>query len=94
VAKAEQSFDAPVVFLGFGIDAPDQRWDDFKGLDLRGKVVLVMVNEPAPSAEEPGLFDGPNLSAYGRWTTKFEMAARHGAAGILLIHTTPSASYD
>lgn len=92
-AKAEQAFDAPVVFLGFGIDAPEYRWNDFKDVDLRGKVLLVMVNEPAPTAEEPGLFDGPNLSAYGRWTTKFEMAARHGAAGVLLIHTTPSATY-
>jgi Zn-dependent M28 family amino/carboxypeptidase len=93
VAKVEQAFDAPVVFLGFGIDAPEYRWDDYKGLDVRGKVVLMLVNEPAPTADEPGLFDGPNLSAYGRWTTKFEMAAKHGAAGVLLIHTTPSASY-
>ncbi|HEX7553245.1 MAG TPA: M28 family peptidase, partial [Geothrix sp.] len=93
VAQAQQTFDAPVVFLGFGIDSPENRWDDFKGLDVHGKVLLVMVNEPAPTTQEPGLFDGPNLSAHGRWTTKFEVAARHGAAGILLIHTTPSASY-
>ena len=93
VAQAQQTFDAPVVFLGFGIDSPENRWDDFKGLDVRGKVLLVMVNEPAPTAQEPGLFDGPHLSAHGRWTTKFEVAAQHGAAGILLIHTTPSASY-
>ena len=93
VAKAEQAFDAPVVFVGFGIDAPDYRWNDYKDADLRGKVLLMLVNEPAPTAEEPGLFDGPNLSAYGRWTTKFEMAARHGAAGVLLVHTTPSATY-
>ncbi len=93
VAQAQQTFDAPVVFLGFGIDSPENRWNDFKGLDVRGKVLLVMVNEPAPTAQEPGLFDGPNLSVHGRWTTKFDVAARHGAAGILLIHTTPSASY-
>jgi Zn-dependent M28 family amino/carboxypeptidase len=93
VAQAEQTFDAPMVFLGFGIDSPENRWDDFKGLDVRGKVLLVMVNEPAPTAQEPDLFDGPNLSTHGRWTTKYEVAARHGAAGILLIHTTPSASY-
>lgn len=92
-AQAEQAFDAPVVFLGFGIDAPEHRWNDYKDADLRGKILLVMVNEPAPTAEEPDLFDGPNLSAYGRWTTKFEMAAKHGAAGVLLIHTTPSATY-
>jgi len=93
VAQAEQRFDCPLVFVGFGIDAPDERWDDYKDVDLRGKVLLMMVNEPAPTAAEPGLFDGPNLSRYGRWTTKFEMAAKHGAAGVLLIHTTPSASY-
>lgn len=93
IAQAQQTFDAPVVFVGFGIDAPEFRWNDYKDLDLRGKVLLMLVNEPAPTAAEPELFDGPNLSAYGRWTTKFEMAARHGAAGVLLIHTTPSASY-
>ncbi len=93
VAKAEQAFDAPILFAGFGIDAPEQPWDDYKGLDVRGKVLLMLVNEPAPTAEDPGLFDGPNLSAYGRWTTKFELAARHGAVGVLLVHTTPSASY-
>jgi len=94
VARAEQTFDAPLVFVGFGIDAPEWRWDDYKGLDLRGKVLLMMVNEPAPTAEEPGLFDGPDLSRYGRWTTKLELAAKQGAAGVLLIHTTPSATYD
>ena len=93
IAQADQTFDAPVVFGGFGIDAPSERWDDYKGVDLKGKVLLLLVNEPAPTAEEPGLFDGANLSIYGRWTTKFEMAARHGAAGVLLVHTTPSASY-
>ena len=93
VPRAEQTFDAPVVFVGYGIDAPEWRWNDYKDLDLRGKVLLMLVNEPAPTTEEPTLFDGPNLSAYGRWTTKFELAARHGAAGVLLVHTTPSASY-
>ncbi|NWJ41295.1 MAG: M28 family peptidase [Geothrix sp.] len=93
VAQAEQTFDAPVVFAGFGIDAPEWRWDDYKGLDLRGKVLLMLVNEPAPTAEEPGLFDGANLSAYGRWTKKFEMAAQHGALGVLLVHTPASATY-
>jgi Zn-dependent M28 family amino/carboxypeptidase len=94
VARAEQTFDAPVLFLGYGIDAPEYRWDDFKGLDVCGKVLLVLVNEPPPTAQEPGLFEGPNLSVHGRWTTKFEVAARHGAAGVLLVHTPASASYD
>jgi Zn-dependent M28 family amino/carboxypeptidase len=94
LGQTEQSFDAPVVFAGFGIHSPSDRWDDFKGLDLKGKILLVLVNEPAPSPEEPTLFEGPDLSYFGRWTYKFEEAARQGAAGILLIHTTPSASYD
>ncbi|HJW72638.1 MAG TPA: M28 family peptidase [Geothrix sp.] len=93
VARAEQAFDAPVVFAGFGIQSPADRWDDFKGVDLKGKVLLVLVNEPAPTLEEPGRFEGPDLSYFGRWTYKFEEAARQGAAGILLIHTTASASY-
>jgi Zn-dependent M28 family amino/carboxypeptidase len=93
VAQAEQTFDAPVVFAGFGIHSPADHWDDFKGVDLKGKILLVLVNEPAPTAGEPGLFEGPDLSYFGRWTYKFEEAARQGAAGILLIHTTASASY-
>lgn len=93
IPQADQTFDAPVVFAGFGIHSPADRWDDFKGADLKGKVLLVLVNEPAPTAAEPGLFEGPDLSYFGRWTYKFEEAARQGAAGILLVHTTPSASY-
>jgi Zn-dependent M28 family amino/carboxypeptidase len=93
VAKAEQTFDAPVVFVGFGIDAPEYQWDDYKGLDVHGKVLLMLVNEPPPTPAEPGLFDGLTLSKYGRWTTKFEMATKRGAAGVLLIHTSTSASY-
>ncbi|WP_243302530.1 M28 family peptidase [Geothrix oryzisoli] len=93
VAKADQAFDAPVVFAGFGIHSPADHWDDFKGVDLKGKLLLVLVNEPAPTAAEPNLFEGPDLSYFGRWTYKFEEAARQGAAGILLVHTTASASY-
>lgn len=92
-ALTDQVLEAPVVFVGYGIDAPEWRWNDYQGPDLKGKVLLMLVNEPAPTAAEPELFDGPHLSAYGRWTTKFEMAARHGAAGVLLIHTTASATY-
>lgn len=85
--------DAEVVFAGFGIDAPEERWDDFKGVDLAGKLLLVLVNEPPPSAEEPGRFEGGSLTIFGRWTWKFEEAARRGAAGVLLVHTTESAAY-
>ncbi|BDU70804.1 hypothetical protein GETHOR_29050 [Geothrix oryzae] len=91
--RAEQAFDAPVVFVGYGISSALDRWDDYKGLDVKGKVLLMLVNEPAPTAEEPHLFDGPDLSYQGRWTYKFEEAARHGALGVLLVHTTPAASY-
>ena len=90
----EIRFDAPVLFVGYGIEAPKERWDDFKGVDCKGSLLVMFVNEPPPTAEEPGLFDGASLSSHGRWTTKFEQAARHGAAGVLLIHTTPDATYD
>jgi Zn-dependent M28 family amino/carboxypeptidase len=83
--------DAPIVFVGYGIDAPEYQWDDFKGVDVRGKVVLVIVNEP-PS-KDPKFFNGDALTYYGRWTYKFEQAARKGAVGALIIHRTDLASY-
>ena len=83
--------DAPVVFVGYGIEAPEYRWDDFKGVDVRGKVVLVIVNEPPSS--DPKFFAGDALTYYGRWTYKFEEAARKGAVGALIIHRTDLASY-
>jgi Zn-dependent M28 family amino/carboxypeptidase len=84
---------APLVFVGYGIDAPDERWNDFLGADVKGKVLVAMVNDPQPTGAEPDRFGGRSLTWYGRWTYKFEEAVRQGAAGILLIHTTPSASY-
>jgi Zn-dependent M28 family amino/carboxypeptidase len=81
---------APVVFVGYGITAPEQRWDDFKDVDVRGKVLLVMNDDPST---DPALFAGKTRLYYGRWTYKFEEAARRGALGALLIHTTPSAGY-
>jgi Zn-dependent M28 family amino/carboxypeptidase len=83
--------DAPIVFVGYGIQAPEYRWDDFKGVDVKGKVVLVIVNEP-PS-KDPKFFNGTALTYYGRWTYKFEEAARKGAIGALIIHRTDLASY-
>ena len=91
--KADVMFDAPVVFVGYGVRAPEERWDDFKGTDLKGKLLVMMVNDPQPTADEPNRFGGKALTYYGRWTYKFEEAARQGAAGVLLIHTTPSATY-
>ena len=83
--------DAPIVFVGYGIEAPEYRWNDFEGVDVRGKVVLVIVNEP-PSTD-PKFFNAEALTYYGRWTYKFEEAARKGAVGALIIHRTDLASY-
>jgi len=81
---------AEVVFVGYGIQAPEYAWDDFKGMDVRGKVLLVMNNDPS---DDPALFAGRTRLYYGRWTYKMEMAQRLGAAGVVLIHTTASAGY-
>lgn len=82
-----------VVFVGYGVRAPEYRWDDFKGRKLAGKTLLVLVNEPPATPEEPTLFAGRALTYYGRWTYKLEQAERQGAAAVLLIHTTESAGY-
>lgn len=82
--------DADVVFVGYGITAPEQRWDDFKGVDVRGKVLLVMNNDPE---DDPKLFAGKTRLYYGRWDYKYDEAARHGAAGVIIIHTEHSAGY-
>ena len=92
-AAAAHSFNADLVFVGYGITAQDEQWDDYKGADLKGKILVMMVNDPQPSAEQPNRFNGKGLTYYGRWTYKFEEAKRQGAAGVLLIHTTPTASY-
>ncbi|SFU69872.1 M28 family peptidase [Pseudoduganella namucuonensis] len=92
-AKAVHSLNADLVFVGYGITASEEGWNDFKGQDLKGKVLVMMVNDPQPTAEAPNRFGGKSLTYYGRWTYKFEEAARQGAAGVLLIHTTPTASY-
>jgi Zn-dependent M28 family amino/carboxypeptidase len=82
-----------VVFVGHGIVAPEFKWDDYAGMDMKGKVALIMVNDPPAPAAEPELFGGEALTYYGRWTYKYEEAARQGAAGAILIHTTESATY-
>jgi Zn-dependent M28 family amino/carboxypeptidase len=81
---------AEVVFVGYGIEAPEYQWDDFKGVDLKGKILLVMNNDPA---DDPQLFGGKRRLYYGRWDYKYATAARHGAAGAIIIHTTASAGY-
>ncbi len=84
-------FDAPIVFIGYGIHAPEYNWDDYAGVDLKGKVALVIVNEP-PSTDEK-FFKGKALTYYGRWMYKYEEASRRGAVGVLIIHRTDLASY-
>jgi Zn-dependent M28 family amino/carboxypeptidase len=92
VPEATVEVDADLVFAGFGIAAPEFGWDDFKGVDVRGKVLLVRVNDPG-TEHTPDFFGGRALTYYGRWTYKFEEASRRGAAGALLIHTDESAGY-
>jgi Zn-dependent M28 family amino/carboxypeptidase len=83
--------DAPIVFVGYGISAPEYNWDDYKGTDLRGKVLLMFVNEP-PSQDDK-FFKAKALTYYGRWTYKYEEAARRGAVAALIVHRTDMASY-
>ncbi len=92
---ANVNINAEMVFVGYGIDAPEQKWNDFKGNkeDYHGKVLVIMVNDPPATSAEPNLFGGKGLTYYGRWTYKYEQAARLGAAGVILIHTTDSAGY-
>ena len=86
---------AELVFVGYGIDAPEQKWNDYKGPaeDYRGKILVMLVNDPPATAQEPDLFGGRRLTYYGRWTYKYEEAARRGAIGAILLHTSESAGY-
>ena len=91
VAEAEARVTgAEVVFVGYGIVAPEYGWDDYKGADVTGKIVLMMNNDPE---DDPKLFAGKTRLYYGRWDYKYENAAQHGAVGAIIIHTTPSAGY-
>jgi Zn-dependent M28 family amino/carboxypeptidase len=89
--QPESTVDAPIIFVGYGIEAPEYNWDDYKGTDVKGKVVLMLVSEP-PSTD-PKFFKGKALTYYGRWTYKYEEAQRKGAVGAILIHQTEMASY-
>jgi Zn-dependent M28 family amino/carboxypeptidase len=88
---------APMVFVGYGVNAPERGWDDFKGVDLKGKVAVFLVNDPdfeaAPGEEAAGKFSGEAMTYYGRWTYKFEEAARRGAIAALVVHDTAGAGY-
>jgi len=82
----------PLVFVGYGVSAPERNWDDFKGVDVRGKLIVVLINDPDFEGGE-GDFGGKAMTYYGRWTYKYEEAARRGAAGVLIVHETDPASY-
>jgi Zn-dependent M28 family amino/carboxypeptidase len=89
--QKQSEADADIVYVGYGIEAPEYDWDDYKGMDVRGKVLLMLVSEP-PS-DDPKFFKGNALTYYGRWTYKYEEAARKGALGVILIHREDMASY-
>ena len=89
--KASDEIDAEAIFVGHGIVAPEYQWDDFKGVDVKGKILVLFTNEP--DSNDPKLFGGRALTYYGRWTYKYEEAARRGALGVIIIHTTPTAGY-
>ena len=90
---AESTLDSDVVFVGHGVVAPEYKWDDYKGLDPRGKTLVMLVDDPPANAQEPDLFKGKTRTYYGRWTYKYEMGTRLGARGVILIHTTEAAGY-
>jgi Zn-dependent M28 family amino/carboxypeptidase len=89
--QSQSSVDAEIVYVGYGIEAPEYNWDDYKGVDVHGKVLLMLVNEP-PS-DDPKFFKGKALTYYGRWTYKYEEAIRKGAVGVILVHREDMASY-
>lgn len=82
-----------LVFVGYGVNAPEQDWNDYAGVDVRGKTVVMFVNDPGFHQQDPALFEGNRMTYYGRWTYKFEEAARQGAAAALIVHDTEGASY-
>jgi Zn-dependent M28 family amino/carboxypeptidase len=92
-ASEQSTAHGELVFVGYGAAAPEYNWDDFKDADLKGKVLLVLVNDPPATPTEPTLFGGRAMTYYGRWTYKFEEAERRGAAGMFIVHTTERAGY-
>lgn len=87
------SLDSEIVFVGHGVEAPEYRWDDYKGLDTRGKTLVMIVSDPPATAQEPDLFKGKARTYYGRWTYKFEKGTEKNAEGVILIHTDDTAGY-
>jgi Zn-dependent M28 family amino/carboxypeptidase len=94
ISDFEQLKDSELVFVGYGINAPEYNWNDYKGLDVKGKTVVILVNDPGFATQDPALFNGNAMTYYGRWTYKYEEASRQGAEGAIIIHETAPASYN
>ena len=93
ISDFEQLKDSELVFVGYGVNAPEYQWNDYEGLDVEGKTVVILVNDPGFATQDPALFNGNAMTYYGRWTYKYEEASRQGAEGAIIIHETAPASY-
>ena len=83
-----------LVFVGYGINAPEYQWNDYQNINVKGKTVVILVNDPGFATQDPDLFTGNAMTYYGRWTYKYEEASRQGAAGAIIVHETKPASYN
>lgn len=92
-SEFEQLKESELVFVGYGINAPEYNWNDYKDIDMKGKTAVILVNDPGFESQNPDLFQGTTMTYYGRWTYKYEEAARQGAAGAIIVHETAPASY-
>lgn len=93
ISDFEHLKDSELVFVGYGVNAPEYNWNDYDGLDVKGKTVVILVNDPGFATQDPTLFNGNAMTYYGRWTYKYEEASRQGAEGAIIIHETAPASY-
>lgn len=93
ISEFEQLKESELVFVGYGINAPEYNWNDYEGLDVKGKTVVMLVNDPGFATKDPALFNGVAMTYYGRWTYKYEEASRQGAEGAIIVHETAPASY-
>ncbi|NOU49238.1 M28 family peptidase [Pseudoalteromonas sp. JBTF-M23] len=93
ISALESIKDSELVFVGYGVNAPEYNWNDYEGLDVKGKTVVMLVNDPGFATKDASMFTGEAMTYYGRWTYKFEEASRQGAAGAIIVHETAPASY-
>jgi Zn-dependent M28 family amino/carboxypeptidase len=99
VAEGASIENSDLVFVGYGVVAPEYNWDDYKGLDVKGKTLVMLINDPAvpdpanPNELDPKMFGGKAMTYYGRWTYKYEIGQQKGAAGVLIVHETGPAGY-